>query len=46
MNLPVFLSTNGLLTQVAPITGFLLILGVPTAPTKLLISIKQPIVGG
>jgi hypothetical protein len=41
---PVFLSTNGQLTQTCPATGFVLILGTPTAPTKLMVDIKLPFV--
>ena len=42
--LPVFLGTNGLLTQTPPVSGFQLVLGVAISPTKLAINIKQPIV--
>ncbi len=41
---PVFLSTNGLLTQTCPVTGFALILGAPTSPDTLLVGIKQPFI--
>lgn len=40
---PVFLSTDGLLTQTVPTTGFLRIIGFPTAATSLLISLHEPI---
>jgi hypothetical protein len=43
---PVFLAANGLLTQTAPASGFHLVVGVPTAPTTLIVSIKQPFVLG
>jgi hypothetical protein len=39
---PVFLSTNGLLTQTCPTSGFVLVIGTPTASDTLLVSIKQP----
>lgn len=38
---PVFLSTLGNLTQTGPTSGFLLQIGIPTAATKLLITLKQ-----
>lgn len=41
---PVFLGLTGLLTQTPPATGFSLVVGVPVAPTKLVIGIKQPII--
>lgn len=44
LNLPVFLSVNGLLTQTYPTGEFVLIIGVPTAPTKLIIGVKLPFV--
>lgn len=42
--LPVFLSTNGLLTQTAPSSGFVLVIGTAQTATKLFVSIKPPIV--
>lgn len=42
--LPVFLGPLGTLTQTPPITGFQLVIGVASAPTKLVISIKQAII--
>jgi len=44
--LPIFLSTNGLLTQTAPTSGFVLILGTAQTATKMFIQIKTPIVKG
>lgn len=41
---PVFLSINGTLTQTPPTVGFILQVGVAISPTKLLISIKLPII--
>lgn len=41
--LPVFLSTNGQLTQVPPSVGISLIVGFPVAPTKLFLSLREPI---
>lgn len=43
LDLPVFLSTNGLLTQTAPTTGFSLIVGFPITTTKLFVSLREPI---
>ena len=43
VTLPVFLSTNGLLTQTSPASGFSLVVGKPISPTKLLLAIQQPI---
>lgn len=40
---PVFLSTNGQVTQTIPSTGFILIIGFPMSATKLDIRIQQPI---
>lgn len=42
--LPVYLGTNGLLTQAAPATGFLLVIGFAITATKIFIDIKIPIV--
>ena len=41
---PVFLSTNGLLTQTVPTSGFRLIVGKPKTATILFIEISEPIV--
>lgn len=40
---PIFLGTNGGLTQSAPTTGFLLQVGVAITSTKMLVSIDDPI---
>lgn len=40
---PVFLSTNGHLTQTAPTSGFRTIIGRPTTATTLFIDISEPI---
>lgn len=40
---PVFLSTNGTLTQVAPTSGFIQQVGVALSPTELLINLYPPI---
>ena len=40
---PVFLGVNGFLTQTAPTTGFLLVIGAPTSATNLLIQPSDPI---
>ena len=43
VNKPVFLGVDGLLTQVAPISGYILIVGVAVGPTRMLVKIQQPI---
>ena len=40
---PVFLSTNGQLTQTAPTTGFRTIIGRPITATSLFVDISEPI---
>jgi hypothetical protein len=42
--LPIFLSTNGLMTQTPPATGTSLVVATPLTPTTILISIKEPII--
>lgn len=42
-NMPVYLGISGVLTQVVPTSGFLVIVGVATAPTKLLIDPEPPL---
>lgn len=42
--LPVFLSTNGLMTQTAPTTGFRLIIGRAKTATTIFVDISEPIV--
>ena len=44
VDLPVFLSTNGQLTQSAITSGFSLIVGKPRTPTNMFISISEPII--
>jgi hypothetical protein len=44
VNLPVFLSTNGQLTQSEIASGFSLIVGKPRTATSLFINISQPII--
>lgn len=41
---PVFLSTNGLMTQTAPTTGFRTIIGIPLTSTSMFVNISEPIV--
>ena len=41
--LPVYLSTNGQLTQTTPTAGFSLILGFPLTATSLYVDIREPI---
>lgn len=43
-NQPVFCGPAGLLTQVAPTQGFVLVVGVAITPTALVVDIKQPII--
>lgn len=43
LDVPIWLSTNGLLTQTAPTTGFSLIVGFPITATKIFIDIREPI---
>lgn len=42
-NKSVFLGTDGALTQVAPTSGYLLVVGVAVGPTRMLVKIQQPI---
>jgi hypothetical protein len=44
VDLPVFLSTNGQLTQSAITSGFSLIVGKPRTATNMFISISEPII--
>lgn len=41
---PVFLSTNGLLTQTPPTSGFRIIIGRPQTATTLFVDISEPII--
>ena len=41
VNSPVYLGSNGLLTQVVPTTGLIRQLGIPSAPTSLFIEIQS-----
>ena len=43
LDVPVWLSTTGLLSQVPPSSGFSLIVGFPVSATKLLVRISEPI---
>lgn len=43
LNVPIWLSSNGLLTQVVPVSGFSLIVGFPITATKMFIDIREPI---
>jgi hypothetical protein len=42
-NGPVYLNTNGTLTQTAPTSGFLQEIGVAISPTRLMIDLKPPV---
>jgi hypothetical protein len=44
LDLPIFLSTSGLLTQTPPTTGFSQIIGFPVSATKAYISLREPII--
>ena len=41
---PIFLSTNGQLTQTAPTSGFRLIIGKPQTATSIFIDISEPLI--
>lgn len=43
LDVPIWLSTNGLLTQTVPVSGFSLIIGFPVTATKIFINIREPI---
>jgi len=43
---PVYLSTEGLVTQTQPTTGFSQIVGFAESPTKLFINLREPIILG
>ena len=43
LDIPIFLGTNGLATQIEPITGFSLILGFPITSTSMMLHIQEPI---
>jgi hypothetical protein len=43
LDTPIWLSTNGLMTQTPPTTGFSLIIGFPISATKLFIDLREPI---
>lgn len=42
-NKPIFLGTDGALTQVAPTSGYVLVVGVAVGPTRMLVKVQQPI---
>lgn len=44
INAPIYLGINGALTQVVPETGFILIVAQPITNTKILVSIREPII--
>jgi len=43
LDVPVWLSTTGLLSQTPPLSGFSLTVGFPVSATKLLVRISEPI---
>jgi len=43
---PVYLSTDGLITQTQPTTGFSQIVGFAESPTRLFINLREPIILG
>jgi hypothetical protein len=43
LDTPIWLSSSGMLTQVAPVTGFSLIVAFPVSATKAIISLREPI---
>jgi hypothetical protein len=42
--LPVFVGPGGVLTQAAPASGFLLVVGIAVSATSIVVAIKQPII--
>jgi len=44
LNTPIFLTANGLMTQIVPNTGFILQVGYPTSNTSMVVDIKTAIV--
>ena len=42
LDIPVWLTDNGFMTQTPPVSGFSLIVGFPISPTNLFISIREP----
>lgn len=42
----IFLGINGLLTQLAPTTGFIQVIGVALSPTKMLVDLQTPVLIG
>jgi len=43
LDAPIFLGTNGLLTQVEPTTGFSLVVAFPVTATKIFIKLREPL---
>jgi hypothetical protein len=43
LDTPIWLSSSGTLTQVAPVTGFSLIVAFPISATKAIINLREPI---
>lgn len=41
---PVYLGTNGQLTQVVPVSGFSIMVGIPTTSTKMRLRFREPVV--
>ncbi|MBI3257875.1 MAG: hypothetical protein HYZ54_00085, partial [Ignavibacteriae bacterium] len=41
---PIFLSTNGLLTQTPPTSGFRMIIGIPQTSNTMFVDISEPII--
>jgi hypothetical protein len=44
LDTPIWLSSSGMLTQVAPIAGFSLIVAFPITATKIFINLREPII--
>lgn len=40
---PIFLSTDGLLTQTPPVSGFMQIVGFAESPTRLFVDLREPL---
>lgn len=43
-SLPIYLGENGVLVQVAPTSGFLMIVAQPITPTKIMVALQPPII--
>lgn len=44
LNKPIYIGSNGLLTQTPPVTGFSQIVGFPIAANKVFVSLREPLI--